>query len=326
MRIIGLGNALVDILIKLDNEDVINKLQFPKGSMQLISSEEIPTVTKLTDHIPSTMVSGGSAANTIHGLASLGISCGYIGKIGQDRLGHFYESDLASLHVESLLYKSATETGRAFTLITPDSERTFATYLGAAIELQYNEIDSSFMKNFDLLHIEGYLVQNKELVENALKIAKKNNLKISLDLASYNVVEANHAFLSKIIPSYIDIVFANEEEAKAYTNKEPEEALRFLASQTETAIVKIGKNGSLIQRGANVTRIIIEPVKSIDTTGAGDQYAAGFLFGYANNLSPEKCGKLGSLLAGSVVQYYGARIPKDLWPGVNKMAKQISKE
>jgi sugar/nucleoside kinase (ribokinase family) len=323
MKIIGLGNALVDILIQLDSEEVIKKLNLPKGSMQLISSGEISTVTKVTDHLPSSMVSGGSAANTIHGLASLGIHCGYIGKIGNDKLGQFYENDLRSLQVESMLYRSSTETGRAYTLITPDSERTFATYLGAAVELQSTDLDSSFLKQFDLLHIEGYLVQNTELIENALRLAKKHHLKISLDFASYNVVESNLLFLSKIIPEYIDIVFANEEEARAYTQHEPEEALKILASQTEIAIVKIGKKGSLIQSKNTVTRVTIDPVKSLDTTGAGDQYAAGYLYGLTKNLSPEKCGRIGSLLSAMVVQNYGGRVPIHLWPEVIQKASRI---
>jgi sugar/nucleoside kinase (ribokinase family) len=326
MKILGLGNALVDVLIQLDSDDIINNLHLPKGSMQLIGVDEIPKIVQQINHIPSIMVSGGSAANTIHGLASLGASCGYIGKVGKDELGRFYEKDLKKAHVASILYQSATVTGRAYTLITPDSERTFATYLGAAIELQASEINSSVFKDYHILHIEGYLVQNTQLVETVLKTAKENGLKISLDMASYNVVEANHAFLSHIIPKYVDIVFANEEESKAYTNKQPLDALRILASQTEIAVVKIGKEGSLIQSGDTFTRMAIDPVQSIDTTGAGDQYAAGFLYGYSRKMNMKKCGKLGSLLSAKVVENYGARIPSKLWPNLLMNAESILKE
>jgi sugar/nucleoside kinase (ribokinase family) len=254
----------------------------------------------------------------------LGVSCGYIGKVGKDDLGHFYAADLQSVDINTLLFHSDSETGRAYTFITPDSERTFATYLGAAVELSDADIDVSFLKKYDLLHIEGYMVQNTNLVEKAVKAAKTHGLKVSLDLASFNVVESNRNFLSRMIPHYVDIVFANEEEAKAYTGKEPEEALGIIASQTGLAVVKVGSKGSFVQNGIEVTKIIIEPVKSVDTTGAGDQYAAGFLYGYTKQLSPEKCGKLGSLLAKTVVQHIGARIPKELWPQIRKYAAQIA--
>lgn len=326
MKILGLGNALVDILIQLNNEDVLRELNVPKGSMRLISASEIEEVTKHTNNLPSAMASGGSAANTIHGLASLGLACGFIGKVGQDRMGQFYENELTSLNVTSKLLKSETETGRAYTLISPDSERTFATYLGAAVELNPPDIDSAFLKQYDLMHIEGYLVQNTSLIEHALRLAKDNKLIISLDLASYNVVEANHTFLSRIIPEYVDIIFANEEEAKAYTHKGPEESLDILASQVETAIVKVGKSGSYIKSGDITTQITIKPVESIDTTGAGDQYAAGFLYGYSKKLNHEKCGKIGSLLSGKVVQYYGARVPKNLWSELLKDVQNIVME
>ncbi len=325
MKIIGLGNALVDILIQLDSDDVINKLGFPKGSMQLISQQDIIEVVKHTKHLKSRMISGGSSANTIHGLASLGASCGFIGKVGTDDLGTFYRNDLNAINIDNKLLRSHTETGRAFTLISPDSERTFATYLGAAIELTTSDIDISFLKKFDILHIEGYLVQNIELIEFALKQAKDNGLKVSIDLASFNVVEAHREFLNKIIPQYVDIVFANEEESKSYTGKDPEEALKIMASQTQIAIVKIGRKGSLIMSGKNINRINIEPVKSIDTTGAGDQYAAGFLFGLSKQLPLEKCGKLGSLLAGQVVQHIGARIPISNWSTITEKVESIVK-
>ena len=146
---------------------------------------------------------------------------------------------------------------------------------------------------------------------------------ISLDLASYNVVAANHTFLKRVIPQYVDIVFANEEEAKAYTNKDPFEALNEIAAQVKIAVVKIGKEGSYIKSAGNLVKIGIVPVKAIDTTGAGDQYAAGFLHGYSRGLNLRKCGELGSLLAGTVIENYGARIGDEHWKSVFKVAEKI---
>jgi sugar/nucleoside kinase (ribokinase family) len=323
MKIIGLGNALVDVLIQLKDENIIKKLGLPKGSMQLIQNTSIPSINEQIKDLSSILLSGGSAANTIHGLSKLGTKCGFIGKVGQDEFGDFYDNDLKNAGVSSSLYRSKTETGRAYTFITPDSERTFATYLGAAIELISDDLNNEMFKGYDVMHVEGYLVQNKKLIETAFKIAKKLSLKVSLDLASYNVVEANKDFLSEMIPEYVDIVFANEEESMAYTGKLPLDSLNEIAEQCEIAIVKIGKDGSMIKSGHNISKISAISTKVIDTTGAGDQYAAGFLHGYTEHQEIEQCGKLGALMAGTVISNYGARIPEDLWPMIEEKAQKI---
>ncbi len=325
MKVLGLGNALVDVLIQLDNDQIINKLGFPKGSMQLISVNEIPEITDFTKSFSSAMASGGSAANTIHGLSRLGTPCGYIGKVGKDELGGFYARDFKNAGVRPILYESNTVTGRAYTLITPDSERTFATYLGAAVEMDASELREDIFSHYNLLHIEGYLVQNVQLIERALKIAKAKGIQVSLDLASFNVVESHHEFLSRIIPEYVDILFANEDESKAYTQKAPIEALSEMAKQVRIAVVKVGSEGSWIRSGKDIVKIDIAPVKALDTTGAGDQYAAGFLHGYINSLSFEQCGRLGSLLAVKVIGNYGARIPESLWKEVLREVEKIKK-
>lgn len=323
MRIIGLGNALVDVLIQLPDDNLLHNLKLPKGSMQLIGEKDISSIEKAIKNISTAMVSGGSAANTIHGLAGLGTRCGYIGKVGNDKLGDFYKSDFIEASVSCMLFRSANPTGRAYTFITPDGERTFATYLGAAVELSSQDIDPEHYSGYDLLHIEGYLVQNTNLIEHAIKLAKENGLMVSLDLASYNVVEANIEFLSRIIPDYVDIVFANEEEAKAYTGKSPEEALVEIASNCNIAVVKVGKDGALIQAENDLFKISAIPTKVVDTTGAGDQFAAGFLHGLSENLGLMQCGQLGALMAGNVIQNYGARIPEDLWDTIYAEVKKI---
>ncbi len=324
MKVLGLGNALVDVLVQLDNDQIIKDLGFPKGSMQLINVGEIPVISKLIEDVPAFMASGGSAANTIHGMSRLGNPCGYIGKVGKDELGDFYARDFKKAGVHTYLSKSKTVTGRAYTLITPDSERTFATYLGAAIELNTGELKENIFTGYKLLHIEGYMVQNSQLIEKALEIARTNGMLVSLDLASYNVVEANRKFLSGIIPKYVDILFANEDEAKSYTKKrDPVNALADIAIQVKIAIVKVGCEGSWIKSEDTVHKIDITPVNAIDTTGAGDQYAAGFLHGFINNLSFEQCGKIGSLLAAKVIENYGARIPDTLWGDILQTVGKI---
>ena len=176
---------------------------------------------------------------------------------------------------------------------------------------------SDLFKDHGLLHIEGYLVQNHDLVESILQKAKSNGLKISVDLASYNVVEDNLEFLQEMISKYVDIVFANEEEAKAFTGMEPEDALNSLAQICETAVVKIGGEGSMIKTGDKIDIVKIDKLTPIDTTGAGDIYAAGFLYGYINNLGNKKSGEIGSLLASNVIQVIGAKISDKNWEIIN---------
>jgi len=311
--ILGIGNALIDVLINISDDTVLKKFGLPKGSMTLVDailSEEIKRETKIHNRIIQT---GGSAANTIHGIAKLGGKCGYIGKISDDEFGDFYLEDFKKNQINTHFYFSETGTGHATGLISPDSERTFGTYLGAAMELTAEEMTHEIFQDYGILHIEGYLVQNHALIEAAMKIAKENGLLVSIDMASFNIVEANLDFLHEIIRKYVDIVFANEEEALAFTGKNPEEALAEIAGICKIAIVKLGANGSMIKIGDRVIRIKAMTAKSIDTTGAGDIYASGFLYALSENFDLEVAGKIGSLLAGNVVEVMGAKIPEETW-------------
>lgn len=318
-KVLGIGNALVDIMARLESDDTLAQFNLPKGSMQLVDGDFSNTVNEGTNHLQKEIASGGSAANTIHGLAKMGIKTGFIGKVGQDDFGKLFHDDMTNNGIEPLLLKSETPSGKAMALISPDSERTFATYLGAAVELSADDLSSDVYKGYDYFHIEGYLVQNHELIETALKLAKENGLKVSLDLASYNVVEDNLEFLQMIVKDYVDIVFANEEEAKAFTGKEPEEALHVIGDVCEYAIVKVGKEGSMIKHNGVVTNVDSIKANSIDTTGAGDLYASGFLCGLINSYSLKKCGQLGSILAGKTIEVIGPKMTTEKWDEVKQM-------
>jgi len=322
-KILGIGNALVDVMTIMDNEDFLSRINIKKGSMQLVDSDLSSEILKLSEKFKKELSSGGSAANTIHGLANLGTATSFIGKTGDDTYGKFFADDLRNNGIDPILLKGISNTGRAIALISPDSERTFATYLGAAIELSHDDLADEMFSQFDYIYIEGYLVQNHELVEKILEFADKHHCKICLDLASYNVVEQNLDFLKKIMVDYVDIVFANEEEAKAFTGQDPEKALEELAGICGIAVVKIGKNGSLIKQSNNSYRI--QPIQSncIDTTGAGDAYAAGFIYGLANDLSLDKCGAIGSLLAGKVIEVIGAKMNESTWAEIKERIPAI---
>ncbi|TRX72416.1 adenosine kinase [Carboxylicivirga sp. M1479] len=321
--VLGLGNALVDVLAMLENDQMLQDLGLPKGSMQLVDEAAAQKVKEATSHIKKDLASGGSAANTIHGLASLGIKTGFIGKIGRDELGQVFKNDMTEHNITPHLLESDTQSGHANALISPDSERTFATFLGAAVELSQDDLVDDLFQGYKYFHVEGYLVQNKALIEKAYKMAKANGLITSIDLASFNVVEDNLEFLTNLIHQYVDIVFANEEEAKAYTGKEGEEALQQLAQGTEVAILKLGKDGSMIKRANEVVKVGIIPANSIDTTGAGDLYAAGFLFGLIQNLSLDKCGQIGSILSGHVIEVVGPKMSESTWEEIQKKIKGI---
>lgn len=321
--IIGIGNALMDVVVKLPNDDILLKNHLPKGSMTLVDAETSNNINTQTIVYDQLLAPGGSVANTIHGLACLGAQTAFIGKVGNDILGQKYHDELARSGVDPHLFRSTSSTGLAMALVTPDSERTFATYLGAAVELEPENFSIELFRGYDVAYIEGYLVQNHELVRKSAEMARKAGLTIALDLASYNVVQENLDFLKEIIEQYVDIIFANEEEAKAFTGLDPEASLDVLAQSCDIAVVKTGSKGSLIKNSHEVVRVGIEGTSCIDTTGAGDLYAAGFLYGFSRNLSMEACGKLASLVAGKVITIYGARMDDALWAEINAQVKDI---
>ncbi len=329
-KILGMGNALVDIMIALESDTILEMLDLPKGSMQLVDKDRSNSVLAALKGYSKSQSAGGSAANTIHGLAMLGARTGYIGVVGEDELGGFFVRDLIHAGVDPHMIHSRQETGRAVALVTPDSERTFATFLGAAIELSAEnlagslpEMGSNIFKGYSYFHIEGYLVQNHELIRRAVELAQEHGLLVSLDMASYNVVEANKDFLLSIITEYVDIVFANEDEARALTGLEPEEALHELSKLVEIAVVKTGSSGSLVKSGSEVHTIGVIKVNPIDTTGAGDLYASGFLYGLSTGLSLRECGELGALLAGNVIEFMGSKMSADRWTQIREQMNPV---
>lgn len=322
MRVLGMGNALVDILAKLESDDSLEVMGLPKGSMQLINEDELLKILDTIKIFDTFHATGGSAGNAVRALAKLGVHAGFLGKVGPDFYGSFYKDDLKKSHVVPHLLEDSMASGCAMAMISPDGERTFGTYLGAAANLQASDLTEEMFKGYEYFHIEGYLVQNPELIRKACRLAKAAGSKISLDMASYNVVEANHDFFKELLTDYTDIVFANEEEAYAFTQQEPEEAINTLGDICEIAIVKIGSKGSILKRGDEIAKVGVRKSNCLDSTGAGDFYAAGFLFGLIHNQSLDVCGKIGSLLAGNVIEIMGTHLENDQW---NKIINDVKK-
>jgi sugar/nucleoside kinase (ribokinase family) len=321
--ILGIGNALTDILALLESDEMLDKFHLPKGSMQHVDRETGDKIWQLLKQMGVQLVAGGSAANTITGTAVLGMKSGFIGKVGNDELGSLFKSDQERNGICSTLLRGRAASGRAMVFITaPNAERTFAVYLGAAIELVPEDLDIEMFRGYDYFHIEGYLVQNQDLVRRAVELARENGMIISIDLASYNVVESNDAFLHDIVENYVDIVFANETEAESFTGLQPKEALDEIAKMCKIAVVKIGKEGSMVKSGDEYFYIEAWPADTKDATGAGDIYAAGFLFAHANDCSLKECGDIGSIVAAKVVEVIGPKIDIPRW----KLAKQEIRE
>ena len=313
-KIIGLGNALVDVLAVLNDDKILDEMGLPKGSMQLIDDAKLQQINERFSRMKTHLATGGSAGNTILGLSCLGAGTGFIGKVGNDRYGDFFRANLKENGIEEMLLPSDLPSGVASTFISSDGERTFGTYLGAAATLRAEDLTLDMFKGYAYLYIEGYLVQDHDMILRAIELAKEAGLQICLDMASYNIVAGDLDFFNLLISKYVDIVFANEEEAKAFTGKEPEEALALIGKLCSIAIVKVGANGSYIRKGTEEIKVSAIPVKKVsDTTGAGDYFAAGFLYGLTCGYSLEKCAKIGSILSGNVIQVIGTTISPERW-------------
>jgi len=324
--VLGIGNALVDIMVLLEDDKILKDFGLPRGSMTLVDEHLSEKIFRATESNRREIKTGGSVANSIHALACLGGDCGYIGKIGRDSLGEKFKKEFEELEIKIHLHYSDTATGRVMAMVSPDSERTMATYLGAALELLPGELDQNIFDSYLYFYVEGYLVQNHELIRSAVLLAKAAGLKVAIDLSSYNIVAENLGFLKELISRHVDIVFANEEEALAYTGFEPEKALEELAAQCEIAVVKIGKEGSLIKSGDEFARISPVNARAIDTTGAGDNYAAGFFYGLTHGLSLEKCGRIAAFVSGKAVEVTGARLPDSAWAEIKTAIDKIIQE
>jgi sugar/nucleoside kinase (ribokinase family) len=318
--ILGIGNALTDILAILPDDTLLNEFHLPKGSMQHVDMETGDKIWSALKEVGVKYVPGGSAANTVTCTSIFGMKSGYIGKIGNDELGNLFKSTMEQFGVNTTMLYGTKSSGRCMVFIAgANAERTFADYMGAALEMVPEDLKPEYFEGYDYFHIEGYLVQNQDLIAKAVQMAKAAGCKISIDMASYNVVESNDAFLHNLVEKYVDIVFANETEARAFTGlSDPQASLDEISRLCRTAIVKVGKDGSWVKRGDEVHFIAPWPAATVDATGAGDTYAAGFLYAHSLGMPLQVCGEVGSIIAAKVVEVIGTKIDIPRW----KAAKQ----
>lgn len=313
--VVAVGNALLDVLSNATEAFIAEQKEkhgMEKGSMTLI--EETRAVELYTMMGAGTETSGGSAANTMAGFASFGGKGGFIGKVADDELGRIFAHDIKAqgLVFETTPLAVGAPTGRCLILITPDAQRTMNTFLGASVELSPNDIDEKLIAQAQITYLEGYLF-DRELAKAAFiaaaNAAHKNGHKVALTLSDPFCVGRHRDDFLDLVENHIDILFANEDEIKSLYQKENfDEAISAVSGNVEIAAITRSEKGAVIIAGDRVVKIAAEPVeKVVDTTGAGDQFAAGFLYGYTEGKDLETCGRYGAIAAAEVISHVGPR-------------------
>ena len=320
--LVGLGNAIVDIIVSVEDKFLeVNNLE--KGSMNLITSNDSKLILKNCKVIKQ--ISGGSSANTVVCLAELGNSVQFIGRVKNDQFGNFFSSDIKKSKTlfNTPPINEGPSTAHSIILVTPDAQRTMCTFLGASVEFAPNDIDFNLIKESKYLYLEGYL-WDSELAKNAFleasRIAKSSNTKIILSLSDSFCVDRHRDSFLELINEYIDIVFCNEAELLRLLKKDKLESCQeYLPSLCELVVVTLGSRGSLIINNKEKVFIDPEPIeKVIDTTGAGDMYAGGFIHGLIQNYPLKKCGEIASICAGQIITQLGSRSSADLQKLIKK--------
>ena len=305
-----IGNAIVDILAKMSNE-TLNKLKIPKGSMQLVDEDASNKILEFIQD--SLIVPGGSAANTAVGFKSFGGKCSFIGQIGNDKFGNLFLKDLnnSGIFFESKNFQITEKTSKSIILVTPDAERSMNTFLGASIKFNINSFDENFIIDSSMIYIEGYLFDQpeaKEAIYHCCDLAKSQNIKVALSLPDLFCVDRHRIDFLNLIENYVDIIFANEHEIKSLYKSDLAKSINTIKKNVDFGAITLGSKGAIVFE--NKAENYIDPIfieDLVDTTGAGDLFAAGFLFGFVNNYSIEKCGHVGNKAASEIIKHIGAR-------------------
>jgi sugar/nucleoside kinase (ribokinase family) len=314
--LVAIGNALVDVLAQASDEFIAEEDRtygMAKGGMTLIDAERAKSLYGRMG--PATEMSGGSAANTMAGFASFGGKGAFIGKVGADQLGEIYRHDMTSLGVAHTTVPLTTvdiPTGRCLVLITPDAQRTMSTYLGASVELSPDDVDAEVVSAAKITYLEGYLFdrpQAKQAFHKASMIAHAAGNKVALTLSDSFCVDRHRDDFQRFVQNHVDILFANEAEIiSLYQSADFEKAVAAIQGKCDVAVITRGAKGSVIVTKDEIIQVKAEAVSNIeDTTGAGDQFAAGFLYGYTHGYTLPECGRLGAMAAAEVIGHVGPR-------------------
>ena len=307
---VGLGNAIMDVLVRLPDDQVLSELGYTRGQMTPVDDVQWRTAHDLVSSHGVEMASGGSCANTIAAMGLMGAAVSYAGRVGEDSFGSAYVASLqeACGH-HALQTTSAHKTGKCLSLISADAERTMLTDLGASVTMDGLGRFDEEIRSAGILHVTGYLLLGEPMASRcmeAIAVANQEEIRVSIDVADPFVVNACKDEISHILEEFASVAFMNAEEARALLGCGPEEAAKRLSEDVEHVIVKTGANGSLVAHGGRIHRVGIHPTDAVDTTGAGDAYAAGYLYGLSRGWDPARCGDLGARVASLTVGQVGA--------------------
>jgi len=311
----GVGNAIMDLQVQCDDAFLENN-GIEKGVMTLTEPDRQQMVLDALSNHHINYCSGGSAANTIVGIADMGGTAAYASKTGDDGFGHQYLNELKDLGIDSHVQAGNGDTGTCVVLITPDAQRTMLTHLGISVSLSESDISVDAIAKAKYVYIEGYLFAGESTKAAALKaieLAKQHGVKVALTISDPFLIDICHDDFQALIEGPVDLLFCNEVEATALTGKDdPIDAAHAIHKYCENVALTLGKKGSIIMHGGEAFPIEGVEVDAIDTTGAGDMYAAGVLYGITNGLTWQHAGHLGSHAAAKVVAQLGARLPEPL--------------
>lgn len=310
-RILGVGAACMDLLVSVD-EDFLSHIPGEKGGSQAIQIEELNQILSHHHFIPI-LATGGSCANTIKGLAQLKEKCAFFSHIGTDELGEHFCQYMRKMGIVGLFSKSIHPTPRVLCLITPDSQRTMRFCAGCSIEMSESFLHQGYFKGVKLVHLDAYTLYNGNLTKTTMEFAKEAQALISIDLSSFEVVRQFRSVIMDLLPRYVDIVFANQDEIKALLELSPQEGCFELQKMCPVAVVLMGEEGCLVGHQGKIMHSPTYPAKVIDSTGAGDLFASGFLYGYLKGYPLAECARLGNRLGSAVVEVQGAELPQEKW-------------
>ena len=309
--ILGIGGPLIDHLLHVD-PDFVQSIGGSTGGATTIDANALAhIVSKYSSNKQSTL--GGSTSNTLRGLSHLGHECSFLGAVGNDTWAGYITNALQQHGIQNLLYPYEEATGQVLCLITPDGQRTMRAHLGASQKLQKEHLDKEHFQNKALTHIEGYTLHNPYLTQHAMQQAKNCGSLLSFDLSSFEVVRIYQEQITDLISNYVDILFANEDEANALTELAPEKACSALSQKCAISVVSLGGKGCLIGQNGQVIHVPTEPVKPVDTVGAGDLFACGFLHAHLSGASLQKSGEFACLVGAHAVQTPGADLSSEAW-------------
>ncbi len=313
-EVITVGAPVIDYVLQVDH-DFVKGLRRGRWGMQEINQDRLNELLSKAN-TPPTLTPGGSAANTAQGLSKLGHTCGHLGAIGSDANGDYFRKHLEKHTIATRFFVQNSPTRQVLCLVTPDGRRTFRAVPGADTELTPEQLTAEHFLGAKLVHIEGYSLLNDGLTERAMQLAKEVGAEVSVDLASHEIAKQHWHKILYLVENYVDIIFCNREEITALGMRSPSHGCQVLSELCKIAVLLLGRRGCLVGSSDSIHAYPSEPVPAVDTTGAGDYFASGFLHGHLNGRPLSECARYGAVLGKAVVQHLGAHIPDEAWPAV----------